>query len=189
MTFEALWKILDIGPLKIFGLWLITACLLFLPEHIANAFGISALRNQYRGWIGMVSLSLLCWWIVQMVPHANARYVDKKAKSALPAKITSTLVTLNAMERLVLYHCLNTNVQTIYLPFGFPYAASLSSKGLLNAAPPPGRSPSWPYTIPDDVWGFIRTHPELVVSPEDLQKHEFQYAYSRFEQDVRSYLV
>jgi len=105
--FSDWFKAIQLKPRFLFGFFILGILILLLPKDFAYFFGITDLRNQYRGWIGVGTLAAFCFWLVQLWPKfrdwLDARQEEKK--------VLKNLNTLTKKEYLVLAFRLHRGTQ------------------------------------------------------------------------------
>jgi len=148
-------KELVTSPRVLSVVFVIGAMLLFLPGRFLGYFGLTAIRDDYRKWVGLatvVSFALL-------LTHIGSFLWSKRQRNRKSARQESqrlqSLETLTGGERLILQHCVATGEQTVFLSLGDPFANSLCHKGLLVIGSS-GHSWSYPFMIPNDIWSFLQ---------------------------------
>src|SRR5262249_34684502 len=69
MTLGDWTKIFDLKPRYLFAVWFIGAMLLLSPPIVSSRFGFSTVVSNYRGWIGLLTLSFFTLWLIQLFAH------------------------------------------------------------------------------------------------------------------------
>src|SRR3989338_1531143 len=67
-------KVIQLSPRFLFGLWFLGVLILFLPPTLSDNLGISEIRKDYKGWIGIATLAAFAFWVVQLVPSFQTVY-------------------------------------------------------------------------------------------------------------------
>lgn len=162
-------KVIQLSPRFLFGLWFLGLLILFLPPTLAESFGISEIRKDYRGWIGIATLAGFSFWVVQLIPSFQTMYRRRK----LRREILSCVNSLSQNESRLLAYCVYRGQRTIPLPITNSTAVSLRQKGILEQAGGTGSALAWPYTIPSFVWKYLISHrPTLFSELENLRPNE-----------------
>jgi hypothetical protein len=52
-----------LAPRYLFGIWIVGALILFMPEDALTRLGISEFINTYRGWVGITTLLTAGLWV------------------------------------------------------------------------------------------------------------------------------
>ncbi|MBI4529542.1 MAG: superinfection exclusion B family protein [Deltaproteobacteria bacterium] len=140
-----------------------------MPPTLAESFGISEIRKDYRGWIGIATLAGFSFWVVQLIPSFQTMYRRRK----LRREILSCVNSLSQNESRLLAYCVYRGQRTIPLPITNSTAVSLRQKGILEQAGGTGSALAWPYTIPSFVWKYLISHrPTLFSELENLRPNE-----------------
>jgi len=175
-------KAIQLKPRFLFGFWLLGSLLLLLPTRFADVMGITTLRNQYRGWIGLATLAAFAFWLVQLIPAIRATKHGKQFRDA----VLNSLNGLTGQERFLLAYCIHTNQRTVYLKLTDSAGQSLCNQGLLEKAGGTGSMLTWPHTMPMFVWAYIRKNPKVLLSDADWRSAELLEAFKQFEGHTRS---
>lgn len=156
-------KVIQLKARFLFGIWLIGAFILFLPDRFADEFGIKTIRENYRGWIGIGTLAAFAFWLVQLIPSFQNRRAIKKIREEIIQSVNS----LSPEEQLLLAFCLWRNQQTITLEITHRAAGALVAKGMLIRADGIGDTLAWPFTVPDFLWNHLRLNHQLILRGTD----------------------
>ncbi|MCX6842050.1 MAG: super-infection exclusion protein B [candidate division WOR-3 bacterium] len=153
-------KAIQLPARHLFAIALLGVLLLGLPPSYAKSLHITTLTDSYRWLLTLITGAASVFWVAQMVPTV-ARWV-RESRSRRVA--IAHIATLGEFERVVLAHCLVNNARTVTVYFHHAVAQSLMGKGLLEFAGSSGASAmACPFTIPNHVWKYLRTHPDEVV--------------------------
>ncbi|MFQ5432950.1 MAG: super-infection exclusion protein B [Nitrospinota bacterium] len=108
------------------------------------------MRGEYRGLIGLSTISAFSFWLVQLIPWLRYRQIEKKKIENALNKIDS----LSKEERLIIAYCIWKNQSTIYLPLNDPGCLALSQKGLIKPATNTGigNTQIHPFIIPNFIF-------------------------------------
>ncbi len=173
-------KVIQLQPRFLFGLCVLGALLLFLPAHAATALGIVEIRDHYRPWIGLGTLSAFAFWIVQLIPGITRIRSERKYRAA----VLKNLAGLTGEERFQLAYCIHRGQRTMYLRLIDSAAQSLCSKGLLVPGDR-GSILSLPFTIPLFAWDHIRANPNTILRESEWKRSDLLAAFERFEADIQ----
>lgn len=173
-------KLIQLKPRFLFGIWLLGALLLFLPQPIAAAFGIIEIRDAIRGWIGLLTLLAFTFWIVQLLPLWHTRRAVKRAR----AQAFRSLQSLSAEEWLLVAYCLNRRQQTITLELTHAAAGALKAKGIFIMAGGVGNTLAWPFTIPDFLWDYLNRNPHVILAGIDPNDPQLQARFEEIEHHI-----
>jgi hypothetical protein len=174
-------KVIQLKPRFLFGIWLIGSLILFLPNGFADEFGIKAIRENYRGWIGIGTLAAFAFWLVQLIPaFQNWRAVKK-----IREEIIHSVDSLSPEERRLLAFCLWRNQQTITLEITHRAAGALVAKGMLIQANVTGDILAWPFTVPDFLWHHLKADHQLILQGTDPNDPQLLENFRRMEAHIR----
>ena len=174
-------KVIQLKPRFLFGIWLIGALILFLPQKAAEGFGFLNIREHYRGWIGIGTISAFAFWCIQLIPLFSNYRSTTKYKTG----VTQSLSSLSQEEWFLVAYCLNRNQQTITLELTHRAARALVAKGIFIAADGVGNSLSWPYTIPNFLWNHIKANGHLIFNKLSPADDQLQNAFAQLERTIR----
>jgi Super-infection exclusion protein B len=153
-------------PIFLFGL-----LVLFIPETLAQKFGVEEIRKSYRGYVGIGTLALGSILAVQLVVKGwkwrEGRTARRQALRALES--------LGTREYLYLAYCVSRNRQSIVLRLGDHDGGALAQKGLLQPAKS-GEVLAYPFTIPEPVWDHLRNNREVFLLRAS-QQPDFEKAF------------
>ena len=142
-------------PSLAFAIWVAGCLLLYLPDPMAQSTGIFEFREQYKGFIGPITLAAFVLWLVllgkSIVAWARRWWWRRQAVQSLD--------TLSADERQLLVRCLANNQRTINVSLidgSWAAAQSLQQKGLLQMAGGLGTAINWPCTVPAYAWKELK---------------------------------
>jgi len=153
-------------PLYCFAIFLLGLLLLGLPAAGTDFLGVTALRQQLRQWIALVTVAAFGFWLVHVWPVLSNWWAARRKRDA----IRSRLDALSERERLLLAYCVDRNRQTLLLELNEPWtnvAAGLCQKGLLRMDAAVADPTAWPHTIPDGVWTEVKTHRDILALSKD----------------------
>lgn len=170
-AFDKFLKLLHLEPRKLFGIMLLGTILLFGTEAFLTIFGLEVFRNEYRGWIGIITLISSVFFLVQLFPWVQNLYHQYQYKQ----KVLAYLSSLSREESLMLLYCKRRNQQSLSLPITHGTATSLASKGIMRQASGNGSMMEWPYTISSVIWKKILEDERVlphIVSNDELKRHE-----------------
>lgn len=174
-------KAIQLKPRFLFGLWLLGAIILFLPDAVAESFGIRDIRQSFRGWIGIGTLAAFAFWCVQLIPFYRAKRNTKNLRE----RVVRSLGSLSQEEWLLLAYCSNRNQRTIPLEITHRAANALVAKGILIRASGVGDSLAWPFTIPEFLWEHLKTNPEAIFNGVDPNASQLQARFQEIEAHIR----
>lgn len=171
-------------PRFLFGIALLGIVLLFLPDDWAGPFSIKTIRDNYREWIGIATLAVFVFGIVQLIPVAQGRLRERKKRKAT----LDSLPTLSPEERFLLAHCLSQQQTTLSIDVTDQWAKALVAKGIMETYAGLGRPLSWPFTVRDFVWKHINRNPRLIFQNADLNPPTLQRKFTEYESAYRARL-
>lgn len=174
-------KVIQLKPRFLLGLWLIGTLILFLPSSVANSLGIVLLREHYRGWIGLATLSAFSFWVIQLWPLLRRWQQNRRRK----AEILEAINSLSVYENFLLAYCLDRNQRTICLKITDVAAGSLCQKGLLIRADN-GHFMAFPHTIPLFVWRHLQELKPQILPQEALDNPNYRKLFDEFERNLIS---
>jgi len=175
-------KVIQLKPRFLFGIWLLGLMLLFLPSYFASRLGITTFREQHRSWIGLATMAAFVFWLVQMIPSIRRSRESRRYR----AEVIKHLGGLTPQERFLLAFCVSAGQRTIYMKLSDASAQSLCDKGLLEKATGTGSMLAWPYSVPSFVWDYLRANRDSLLREADWKSVEFQEACKRFEHEMHS---
>ncbi len=173
-------KLIQLKPRFLFGIWLFGALLLFLPDRVAAGFGINDIRTALRGWIGILTLLALTFWLVQLLPLWHVKRSVKRARE----QAFRSLQSLSAEEWQLVAYCLNRGQQTITLEVTHRAAGALKAKGIFLMAGGVGNSLAWPFTIPDFLWKYLTENPQVIFAGVDPNDPQLQARFEEIEHHI-----
>jgi len=174
-VFSDLLKAIQLKPRFLFGLWLVGMILLFFPDGWATKFGFRGIIQNYRGWIGLGTIVVFAFWLVQLVPS----FLQARAVKRYRQNVIKSLSALSNDEWLLLAFCVIRNQRTLTLEITHGAANALEAKRLLNKASGVGNKMAWPYTIPDFVWEYLSRNPRILFP---YNEHELPQVQAQFAQ-------
>ena len=170
-TFDKFLKLLHLEPRTLFGIVLLGVILLFGKENFLTIFGLEIFRNDYRGWIGIITLISAIFFLIQLLPWIQNIYHQYRYEQ----KVIEYLSSLSREESLLLLYCKRKKQQSLSLPVTHGTAKSLVSKGIMQQAGGNGSMMEWPYTISNTVWTKIINDETILphlASDEELHRYE-----------------
>lgn len=158
-----------LAPRYLFGIWLVGALALFLPEELLGKLGLIEFLNAYRGWVGIVTLLVFCIWIslvgMQIFGGIRKLFSRRASGREFDQTMATRLSSLSQQESFYLLMCLERSSQTFIGCFFDGHTSSLISKGFLQ--PANNSDPfNCPLTIPDPVWSYLQEH-KAEIMPDD----------------------
>jgi hypothetical protein len=176
-------KVIQLKPRFLFGLWLLGALILFLPGGIADQLGVTEIRKNFRGWIGLGTLAAFAFWWVQLIP----RFQAKRGAKHFRERAFRSLASLSAEEWLLVAYCLNRGQQTITLEIGHRAAGALTAKGIFVMASGANNSLAWPYTMPSFLWDELRKNPQIIFNGIDSNDARLEAKFAEIERHIRRF--
>ncbi|MDF1875796.1 superinfection exclusion B family protein [Sulfurimonas sp. SAG-AH-194-I05] len=175
-TFDKFLKLLHLEPRTLFGIVLLGSILLFGTEEFLTTFGLELFRNDYKGWIGIITLISAIFFLIQLLPWIQNIYHQYKYEQ----KVIEYLSSLSREESLLLLYCKRKKQQSLSLPVTHGTAKSLVSKGIMEQAGGNGSMMEWPYTVSNIVWKKILTDETVLphIVPDDELKRYEQVIYN-----------
>ena len=170
-TFDKFLKLLHLEPRTLFGIVLLGVILLFGKEDFLTIFGLEIFRNEYRGWIGIITLISGIFFLIQLLPWIQNVYHQYKYE----LKVIEYLKSLSRDESLLLLYCKRKKQQSLSLPITHGTVKSLVSKGIMQQAGGNGSMLEWPYTISNIIWKKILKDEKVlphIVSDDELKRYE-----------------
>ncbi|HHT9911387.1 TPA: super-infection exclusion protein B [Legionella pneumophila] len=140
----------------LFAIFLFCLILVLLPNVILESLGLLYIVNLYRGFLSLIVIFTLIVLLIEQYPKAS-NYLKEKRKFK---NILKRLDYLSVEEKNIIKYCLKNNQQTIVKPTTDPAINSLCDKGLLLEAEQ-GHIMAYSFTIPDDIWEYLRKNKEL----------------------------
>lgn len=142
-------KLIQLKPRFLFGIWFSGSIIIFGPDLLINGLGLDSFRLNYRIWIGLVTLCAFSFWLVQLIPFIQNKWLIRKRKNT----VIQSLESLSDAEFALLLYCYENNRRTICLEITHSTASALCQKGLLDRSGVEiGSSIAWPFTVPFFVW-------------------------------------
>jgi len=162
-------KAVDIKPRYFFGIAAIGLLLLFLPENIANRFGVCELRSEYGGWIGAGTIAAMVFWMVQLLPLLSEGLARRKSNQ----KLIRELLELPDAEWFLLAYCLERNKRRFWFDPDAPIIDALHIKDMIRPIATYSGMRKHQYTIPDGIWKYMFFHkgqffPENIRTRKDI---------------------
>jgi len=176
-------KIIQMKPRFLFGLWFLGSLVLFLPNEIANAFGIQDIRSRFQGYIGVGTLAAFAFWCVQLIPIYQSRKREREAWQ----KVIDSIKSLSPEEWLLVAYCLARNQKTITLEITHRAAGALATKGILIMSSGVGNKLAWPFTIPDFLWAHFKANPQLIFDRIEVNDPLLQARFEELEKHIKRY--
>ena len=170
-AFDKFFKLLHLEPRILFGIVLLGIILLFSTEGFLTIFGLNIFRNDYRSWIGIITLISAVFFLVQLFPWMQNIYHQHQYEQ----KVLEYLSSLSRDESLLLLYCKRNHQQSLSLPITHGTATLLVSKGIMQQAGGNGSMLEWPYTISNVVWKKILKDETIlphIVSDDELRRYE-----------------
>ncbi len=165
---EKFFQVIHLTPRHLFGICVLGLFLLFASSNVLSKFGIETIVNDYRAFIGLLTLFSLVFFIIQLIPAISKKYRLHQYKKQL----LNELYSLSKEEKVLLLYCLYNNQKTISLPITHSVANRLKSKGILKMSHGTGNSLAWSYNIQNDIWNKLQMY-ELILL-DDLTEQEMQ---------------
>ncbi len=178
-------KVIQLRARYLFGIWIISLFFLFLPENLTSKFGFSLIIDEYRGWIGIITVCAFFFWIIQLIPIISKYLANRKQQIEFRNKIEEHITTLSMEELIIIAFCLTRNQRTVNLPITYSAINSLRDKGFVTIATQ-GSIISCPFTIPSYVWNILQINRYLIIPDELLERNDFRNALNRFEDDMNN---
>ncbi len=164
----AYWLTRRISPKVELAVTLFTGLLLFVPLPTLGHFGVSALVQQYRPWIGIGFLASGCLLCGTVLISVWTRLKDKIGILLFKRASKRCLHRLAPDEMLVMQRYISKDVSTLKFPLGNGVADNLEAKGLLYRASRIGNViDGFPYTIVPWVRDYLIEHPSLLLTPQE----------------------
>ena len=151
-------KVIQLKPRFLFAICVLGVVILWLPQSLADIFGVAEIRQVHRTWIGLVTLAGFIFWMVQLLPCLTEWNLQRK----LPKLALEAIESLSEEEKLILAYCLVKNQRTILLPISNPAVAALCDKWLLEKAEE-GNILRYPYTVPLQVWRRLAVYQDQLL--------------------------
>ena len=149
---EKFFQVIHLTPRHLFGICVLGLFLLFSSSNVLSKFGIETIVNDYRAFIGLLTLFSLVFFIIQLIPAISKKYRLHQYKKQL----LNELYSISKEEKVLLLYCLANNQKTISLPISHSVANRLKSKGILIMSGGAGNMTAWAYNIDDDIWEKIK---------------------------------
>lgn len=146
--------LVTLKPLPASILFLVGIFILVIPNNIAKFLAIDVFREQYRSWISIFTIIAGVTLFCRLVCY----YFMAFKRLRMRHEVLRQLFVLSREEKLILYFCVLNNSATVLAPHGNSFLQALCSKGLIKEAGGTGVILSWPYTIPNWIWTYLRRH-------------------------------
>lgn len=164
----------------LFGIAALGALMLLMSQSWAEAFGVEKFREDYRGGIGIVTLTAGVFWVVQLFAVYERWSRERRRRRSVLAMLDS----LSPEEMLLLAYCVIRNCRTITLDVTDRVACALASKGLLYR-PAGTYSPlSYPFAVPDFLWAHLLMNPVKVLGSTPADDPELHAAFDGLERHM-----
>jgi hypothetical protein len=161
-------KALEIKPRYFIGVFVVGCLLLFLPENIADLFGIEQLRSTYRGWIGGGTIAALVFAIVQTIPIIINKVTVRMSIKRTKKTVIEKLLALQDNEWIVIAYCLSQKHPLIRLKNDEQFVERLREKHFLESVETPHYTNMWKYRIPHLLWQAAQEIEERIL-PDSLR--------------------
>ena len=168
-------KAIQLKPRYLFGIWVICAIILLVPQTAADKLGITEFRDSFRGWISIITIVAFVFWVVGIW---GILYTKIKA-SKYKRKVLANLYYLSPEETVLLAYCIDRGHKSVSLKFINKAASLLAQKGLISRASGSYDVLNWPFTIPDFVWSYLHKNKESIFC--DLSSPEAKRSIDEFE--------
>jgi len=175
---------IQLKPRFLFGVFLLGLLLLVLPAAVMDLLGVTALRNQMRPWIGIVTLAAFAFWLVQLWPVVSGCWQRRHVRKAVLKRLDS----LSDDERLLLAYCLSRNRLTVLLTTGtheWNTATALREKGLLRQASGGHSILAVPFTVPELVWLELQVRRHEFLPSDNQQRQQLNGLFARLDRIVQ----
>lgn len=176
-------KVIQLRPRFLFGVFLITAFLLFAPSSLLSKLGISIQETWWKPYIGYLCLGSFIFWIVQMWPKV-IYWLDRKKYERT---VINRLDSLSNEEWSIILYCLLKNQQTIIIPGIHSKASALVSKDILCYSRGSFSALAYPFLIPDFLWKYLNDNYESICNKFDIpidNPEKRESMISEFEQII-----
>jgi len=162
-------NVIQLKARYLFGLWVLGALILFMPDFLAQRLHVITIRTEYGRWIGVGTLGCFAFWLVALLPLFEKQLTRRKRLGYL----VNALAALSVRENALLAYCVSRRRHTVLLPDGSlegNIAAGLCQKGLMVMAGGKVNMFAVPYTIPDEVWGIILSNEQRWLPRDDRER-------------------
>ena len=165
---ESIAKILEFVGKYAWGVAIVAAFVLFVPDDAAQQIGVLAIRNDFKGLWWLVLVLCTAIWLGAAFQYLDKRFLDgwlkdralRRAKDRESREFSDALsLRLNSLdprERDWIRYCLINNTQSLSSYQTHPTAQSLVHKGIL--AEGSGHMMDLPFHFPDNVWKYLLSH-------------------------------
>ena len=157
---------------------IVSALLLWGPESFKDRLGLHPFIEMYREWIGVVFLFFLILGLQPIAPFlyeiSIEKYRNKKAEEAAARLRAEQIIeneknirSLTADEKSILRYFLENDTRSQDLNLQNGTVAKLMVLGIIQRASSVSYggmkgSFTFPYTISDWAWNYIKEHPDSV---------------------------
>lgn len=143
----------------LFGITIVGVILLFSPENWMESLGLLSLRNDFKGIVGIITLTSGVFGVVQLIPYLQ----DRKLRSDTVKSIEGAFSGLSIEECALIAEMIAKGQQTTYVSmtaYGgghtyFAAAQTLCSKGILIQPSGAFDSRSVPFVMSQVAWKYI----------------------------------
>lgn len=147
-----------------------TGLLLFEPSQFVATLGLSSLVSEWRPLAGLVFLVSICLLASHALIAAalGVRGMNDKARRFRRGK--EHLRNLSPVEKELVAKYLLSGNKTHYFEASDGVANGLAMAGILFTPSSIGDVFSWAFNVQPWAWKYLQNHPELVLSPEDVEE-------------------
>ena len=145
-----------------FSSMIFTAFLLFVSTSVLDRIGLSALVQEYRGYIGAVfvlSASLLAPRAFNII---SSPFVNWSKERNLYRNVISNINSMTEEEKSYIRAFVDDGRNTIHVPISDGIMGGLHAKGLVFRPTSVGNSSSWPYNLQPIVRKILEKDPGLL---------------------------